>query len=421
MSAATSLPPSTVLSRFNPFDPEQRRDPYGFYAEARAEGPLLRHPVVPILNAFRYADVVAILKDDSRFSSNFEPAAEAMMSPEAREVAARRRREDLPPMMIFTDGQQHHRLRSLVNQAFTPRMIDRLRPRMAQIADGLLDECMGAGTIDAIEQYAHPLPLIVIAEMIGVPISDRDRFKNWSDSLVGSTGTGFGESPSEAVMNQQLVIIDEMRDYFSVLANERRSDPREDLLSGLVAAEVEGSRLTMDEMLQMLILLLVAGNETTRNLIGNAIYALVMHPDQLARLRGDAALLSTAIDEVLRFASPFQLMVRRVSKPTEYAGLKLEPDTMILTWLGSANRDPEVFDHPEVFDISREQNRHIALSIGPHYCLGANLARAEAQLAIERLLARTRRIELATSEPLPLHPSFAFNGFTSMPLELEAV
>ena len=324
-------------------------------------------------------------------------------------------------MMIFTDGQQHHRLRSLVNQAFTPRMIDRLRPRMAEIADGLLDECMGAGTIDAIEQYAHPLPLIVIAEMIGVPISDRDRFKSWSDSLVGSTGTGFGESPSEAVMDQQLVIIDEMREYFTALANERRSDPREDLLSGLVSAEVEGSRLSMDEMLQMLILLLVAGNETTRNLIGNAIYALVMHPDQLALLRGNAALLSTAVDEVLRFASPFQLMVRRVSKPIEYEGLKLEPDTMILNWLGSANRDPEVFDHPEVFDITREQNRHIALSIGPHFCLGANLARAEAQLAIERLLARTRRIELATAEPLPLHPSFAFNGFTSMPLELEAV
>jgi cytochrome P450 len=421
MAVATDLPASPVFSRFNPFDPELRRDPYPFYVEARAEGRLLRHPLVPILNAFRYEDVAAILKDDHRFSSHFEPATEALMTPEARERFRARRRDDLPPMMIFTDGDEHQRLRSLVNQAFTPRMVGQLRPRIEQIADDLLDECLADGVIEAVDRFAHPLPLIVIAEMIGVPSSDRDRFKSWSNALTSASGSGFGEPPSDEVMDAQLAVIDEMREYFSALAEDRRAAPRDDLLSGLVAAELEGSRLSMDEMLQMLILLLVAGNETTRNLIGNSIFTLLTHPDQLSLLRDNATLLPTAIDEVLRFASPFQLMVRRVAASVDYEGLALEKDTMILTWLGSANRDPSVFESPEIFDVRRDPNRHLAMSIGRHFCLGANLAKLEGQIAIGRLLARTRKIALATSDPLPMNPNFAFNGFTEIPIELEAV
>jgi cytochrome P450 len=419
--AAPNPSASSVLARFNPFDLDQRRDPYSFFADARQEGALLRHPLIPLYMAFRYDDVEQILKDDSRFSSDLEQGAIARMTPEQLAKFEQRRRDDLPPMMIFTDGAQHQRLRGLVNQAFTPRMVAQLRPRMVEIAEELLEAALAEGEVDVIGAYAHPLPLIVIAEMIGVPISDRDRFKAWSDALVSMAGSsGFLEPPPDEVVDAQIAIIDEMREYFRALADDRRKSPRDDLLSGLVAAEVEGSKLSLDEMLQMLVLLLVAGNETTRTLIGNAIQTLIDHPDAQAEVRADPGLVPGTIEEVLRYASPFHLMARRANAPLEYAGQKLDESDMILCWIGSANRDPRAFDHPDRFDVHRSPNRHLAFSIGRHFCLGANLARAEGQVALEVLLRRAKSFARVDDEPLPLHASFAFNAFTEMPLALEA-
>ena len=206
--------------------------------------------------------------------------------------------------------------------------------------------------------------------------------------------------------------------YFSVLADERRRRPREDLLTGLVQAELEGSHLTHAEMLRMLILLLVAGNETTTNLIGNAVLALLDHPDALARLRAERALLPSAVDEVMRWSSPVQMDPRRATRALELHGHSIDADQLVVCWLGSANRDEDVFPDGERFDVARTDNRHLAFGFGPHYCLGANLARLEAQVALAALLDRTRAFERIDDAPLPLHPSIVFRGVTALPLRL---
>jgi cytochrome P450 len=209
-----------------------------------------------------------------------------------------------------------------------------------------------------------------------------------------------------------------MRGYFVPLAEERRRAPQEDLLTGLVQAEHEGSRLSHDEMLSLLVLLLVAGNETTTNLIGNAVLELVAHPEAEKRLREDPALLPTAVDEVLRYASPVQFDPRRATREVELHGVRLRPDDYVLCWLGSANRDERVFERPDVFDVGRNRNPHLAFGFGPHYCLGANLARLEARVALEALFAHTKGFELATAEPLPLHPSPVFRAVTKLPFRV---
>ncbi len=393
---------------FNPFDPDIRYDPFPLYARARREHPVFVHEGLPVASVFRYDDIHAILKDPTTWSSIFPPPPGVVL------------RDDLPPSMLMQDPPEHTRLRGLVNQAFTPRMIRRLEPRMEEIAHQLLDAALAVRQVDLVQALTYPLPVIVIAEMIGVPMDHRDQFKEWSDGLVENLGLGImGPEPPE-VIERELRLIDELRAYFTQLVAERRARPREDLLSGLVAAELEGSRLTFDEMLQMLVLLLVAGNETTTNLIGNAAIELMQHPDQLERLRAHPELMPTAIDEVLRFASPVQVDVRRAARTVEVARHTIAADTNVLLLLGSANRDETVFDRPDTFDIGREDNRHLAFGFGPHYCIGANLARMEAQVAIRVLLQRTKTFRRTDDEKLPLHPSFIFRGFTRIPVELEA-
>lgn len=393
---------------FNPFDLEFRYDPFPLYARGRREHPVFLHEGLPAASVFRYADVQAVLKDAATFSNVFPP-------PPGFE-----RRSDLPPSMLMQDPPEHTRLRGLVNQAFTPRMIRRLEPRMQEIAHSLLDTAVAERRVDLVQALTYPLPVIVIAEMIGVPPEDREQFKEWSDALVENLGLGvLGPEPPE-VIERELRILDQMRAYFTRLADERRRRPRDDLLSGLVAAEVEGSRLTLDELLQMLVLLLVAGNETTTNLIGNAAVELLRHPEQAARLRADLALMPAAIEEVLRFCSPVQADVRHVTRDVAVGGARIPAHTNIVLWLASANRDETVFERPDDFDIGRKENYHLAFGFGPHYCLGANLARLEAQVALRTLLQRTRRFRRTDADRLPLHPSFIFRGFTRIPVELEA-
>jgi cytochrome P450 len=400
----TNAPPFS----FNPFDPDVRYDPFPLYAQARREHPVFVHQGLPLVSVFRYDDIQAILKDPATWSNFFPPPPGVVL------------RDDLPPSMLLQDPPEHTRLRALVNQAFTPRMIRRLEPRMEEIAHELLDVALAQGRVDLVQALTYPLPVIVIAEMIGVPMDHREQFKEWSDGLVENLGLGLLATEPPEVIERELQIIDAMRAYFSELVDERRARPREDLLSGLVAAELEGSRLSFDEMLQMLILLLVAGNETTTNLIGNAAVELMKHPDQLGRLRRHPELLPSAIDEVLRFSSPVQVDARHALRRAEVRGQAIEADTNVLLLLGSANRDETVFDDAETFDIGRTDNRHLAFGFGPHYCLGANLARLEAQVAIGVLVRRTTRFQRTDDEPLPLHPSFIFRGFTRIPVQLEA-
>lgn len=391
---------------FNPFDPEIRRDPYALYQRARRDHPVFLHESFPIVSVFRYADVQAILKDPQTFSSEFPPPPGVT-------------REDLPPpSMLGQNPPAHTRLRSLVNQAFTPRIIRGLEPRLREVANELLDAALEKEEVDFVAAMTYPLPVIAIAEILGVPAEDRDQFKGWSDAAVEDLGNGLFVPPGPERLQKMGRLMKEMGDYFSRLADERRRQPREDLLTGLVQATHEGSKLQHQEMIQMLVLLLVAGNETTTSLIGNTVIELLAHPDQLARLRAEPELAASAIEEVLRHSSPVQMDPRWLTRETEVHGVKLEPGRFIVSWLGSANRDEDLFEDSERFDIGREDNRHLGFGLGIHYCIGANLARLEARVALETLLQRTQSFARCGSEPLPLHPSIVFRGVTELPLRL---
>ncbi len=390
---------------FDPFDLETRREPYALYARARREHPVFRHEGLPVVSVFRYADVQSILKDAATWSSSFD-------------VPGVNRGDEAPPSMISQDPPSHTRLRGLVNQAFTPRIMRNLEPRMHAIARELVAEALERREVDLVEQLTYPLPVTVIAEIIGVPPADREQFKHWSDVAVAGLGSALFRPPTAERLAQLNEARSEMSAYFSALAEERRRQPREDLLTGLVQAELEGSRLSHVEMLQLLILLLVAGNETTTSLIGNAVLTLLAHPDELARLRADRGLLPSAIDEVMRYSSPVQMDPRRATREVELHGTGIAANQLVVSWIGSANRDEDVFPDPERFDIGRRDNRHIGFGLGPHYCLGANLARLEAQVAVAALLDATCAFERTDAAPLPLHPSIVFRGVTALPLRL---
>ena len=398
---------------FNPLDPSVRRDPYALYARGRREFPAFRHVglPLPIVSLFRYDDVQAVLRDAELFSNDF--AAGFDVSPEIQALG-----EQAPPSMIGMDPPDHTRLRSLVNKAFTPRIVAQLEPRLREVARQLVDEALRKGEVDLVQALTYPLPVVAIAEIIGVPPADRERFKVWSDAAVATLGAGFFSPPSIDEIKQQVAVRGEMNEYFRPLAEERRKNPQEDLLTGLVQAEHEGAKLDQDEMLAMLVLLLVAGNETTTTLIGNITLELMAHPDAMDALRADPARMRAAVDEVLRYSSPVQFDPRRAARDTEIAGEKVAQNDLVLCWLGSANRDESVFENADVFDISREKNPHLGFGYGTHHCLGHNLSRLEAGVAIEALLAGTAKIERTDDDELPLHPSPVFKAVSKLPVRL---
>lgn len=399
---------------FQPLDPETRRDPYPLYTRGRAEFPHFVHENFPLptTSVFRHEDCLAILRDATTWSNEFQIAA--------RQIAGEEPPELPPPSMLGSDGERHARLRGLVNKAFTPRIVAQLGPRIEALSDELVDAAIEAGEVDLIQALTYPLPVTIIAEMIGVPAEDREQFKQWSDQAVSLLGAGFFSGIDPERVRSQQRLLDEMRAYFVPLAAEREKRPQDDLLTGLVQARHEGSRLSHDEMLQMLTLILVAGNETTTTLIGNSVLELLAHPAQTKLVRDDPSLVPGAIEEVLRFASPVQFDPRRATRDVEVGGRTVRKDEFVLCWLASANRDERVFERADVFDVTRPKGPHLAFGFGVHYCLGANLARLEAQVAIEKLLARTRVIERTDSEDLPLHPSPVFRAVTKLPLRLVA-
>ena len=392
---------------FNPFDPAVRRDPHAIYARARAEAPILTHEGIHAHSVFRYADILEILRDANTWSSEFRGGI-----PD---------RDDVQNSMIGLDAPRHTRLRSLVNRAFTPGIIRRREQRLREIARDLVaDAAATDGPVDIVDALTHPLPMIVIAEILGVPVEDRGDFKRWSEVLIATLGSGLlGPGPSPEEMEREAATSAEMGEYVKALAAKRRAKPEDDLITGLIEAEEEGSKLNFDELLSMVTLLLIAGNETTTTLIGNSILTLLEHPDQLAKLRANPELMPTAIDEVMRFTSPVQLNPRRCTRSVELHGSKIEGDDMVLCWLGSAGRDETVFDEPDRFDITRSPNRHLGFGFGPHFCMGQTLALLETRIALEALLAGTASFARSDSNELPLHPSFVFNSYTRIPLHLE--
>src|SRR5579862_5274780 len=272
----------TMQFNFNPFDDATRRNPFPVFAQGRRDHPVYRHPEFPIVSVFRYAEIHGILRDAQTWSSRFlpPPGFDPEQIPE--------------PSMLGQDPPEHDRLRALVNQAFTPRIIRRLEPRMYEIATELFDRALEQGEVDFVAAVTYPLPVVVIAEIIGVPAADREQFKHWSDAVVADLGSGLFVPPTPDRVQRVTELMKEMGVYFSALAEERRRQPREDLITGLVQAEVEGSKLTHEEMLRMLVLLLVAGNETTTTLIGNIVLELLAHPEALAQLRAEPGLAASA-------------------------------------------------------------------------------------------------------------------------------
>jgi cytochrome P450 len=296
-------------------------------------------------------------------------------------------------------------------------MVELLEPRIREIADELLGDITAKSQADIVQDFTYPLPVIVIAEILGVPTKDRADFKRWSDAAVATLGVGINGEPPPVADG----VIGEMREYFTAMMDERRREPRPDLISGLVAAEIDGEKLTAEDIIQMLVLLLIAGNETTTNLIGNAVLEFIEHPDQLQRVLADPSLVPSAIEEVLRFSSPVQATVRRATADIEVNGKTIAAGQRAIIWLASCNRDETAFDDPETFDIGRNPNRHLAFGLGPHFCLGSPLARLEAKVALEEMLPRLRNFKRLNNDPLPRVPTFIMHGLRSLPITFDAV
>ena len=400
-----------VAVQFNPLLPEVRANPYPLYHQLREEEPVHWSELMEAWVLTRYDDISALLKD-SRFSADrrkadnrFTRAAVAMMEEEGGPLAQ-------ATTMLGADPPEHTRLRGLVSKAFTPRVVEAMRPHIQEIVDSLLDDVQESGRMDVIRDLAYPLPVIVIAEMLGVPPADRDDFKRWSDDIVATLG---GPLVAPEVLEQARISTQEMADYFSAVIEERRREPREDLLSALIAAEERGEVLSGEELLATCILLLAAGNETTTNLIGNGMLALFRHPGQLEKLRDQPSLTESAIEEFLRYDGPVQSTARVATEQLEIRGTTIEQAHLVIALLGAANRDPEQFPNPDELDIAREPNQHIAFGQGIHFCIGAPLARMEGQIAFETLLRRMPNPRLETEE-IEWGGTFILRGLKRLPI-----
>jgi pimeloyl-[acyl-carrier protein] synthase len=330
-------------------------------------------------------------------------------------VAARLGRAPAAPLsMLDRDPPDHTRLRSLVSKAFTPRVVEALRPHIQKIVDSLLDRVAGANAMDLIEDFAYPLPVIVICEMLGVPFEDHERFKQWGLDIARGLDSIL-LPPDSDVARRSDAARSALTAYFRELIAERRASPRADLLSGLIAAEEVGDRLREDELLATCILLLVAGHETTVNLIGNGTLALLRHRDQLRRLREDPGLIASAVEELLRYDGPVQRTARVSGEDVAIAGRTIAKGELVMPFIGAADRDPAQFPDPDRLDIARTDNRHIAFGWGIHFCLGAPLARLEGQIALNTLVRRLPKLALATDKP-EYRESLTLRGLSTLPV-----
>jgi cytochrome P450 PksS len=388
------IPPNrhgTPRTPVNLADPAFKANPFPFYARLRAEAPACRVTLPTKETAWlitRYDDVAGVLKDE-RFVKDTTNA----LTPEqaARQPWFRKLFKALKRNMLDLDPPDHPRLRALVSKAFTPRLIEQMRGRIQALTNHLLDKVQERGRMDLIRAYALPLPTTIIAEMLGVPAGDRHDFHRWSKAVISAASSTWGLV--KAVPNVWAF----MR-YIRKIVRQRRANPQDDLVSALARAEEAGDRLSEDELFAMVFLLLVAGHETTVNLIGSGTLALLQHPDQLEKLRNDPNLIKLAVEELLRYASPVDMASERYARQdVTVAGVTIPRGEMVFAVLASANRDDRQFAHPDTLDITRDPNRHLAFGLGAHFCLGAPLARLEGQIAINTLLRRCQDLRLAVA------------------------
>ena len=389
---------------YNPLSSRMAQDPYPIYADIRRRSPVHRSRLMNAWLFTRHADVDAILRDQRNFGSD----------PRNGKLTARQQAMLPPPQeftLLFLDPPDQRRLRALVSKAFTSRAINALESRIRTITSSLLDDIADPGGFDLMAAVAQPLPVIVVAEMLGVPLQDRAQFKAWSVQrarLLEPT-----VNPHDRKIAQ--VATSGFDAYFRKIIAARRAQLRDDILSALVHAEEEGDQLTERETLNMLRLLLIAGNETTTNLIGNGMLALLRNPSQLQRLRQDPSLIPTAVEELLRYDSPVQATFRRALADCEVNGFKVRKRDSIVVLVGAANRDPDAFEDPDRLDVGRANRPHLSFGRGIHNCLGAALARLEGRIVFEMLLERFPEIGLTDKRPR-FRNGVVLRGLQSLPL-----
>ncbi|MFY0572805.1 cytochrome P450 [Archangium lansingense] len=383
----------------NLFSDDIRRNPFPLYEQVRSSAPVFHMPDTEMWMLFDYEGVKRALYDHEAFSSVVTPPT-----------------GKAPDWLVFSDPPRHTKLRGIIMRAFTPKSIASLEPRVRELSRELLEPQLERGEMDLAADYSSPLPAMVIAEMLGIPLVDRPRFLRWGEVIMNLSHTVSGGEEAQRAVQEHASVKEEMRAYLTDVLVERRKTPKDDLLTRLVEAEVDGEHLTLEELLGFFQLLLAAGTETTTNLINNAILCLLEHPDQLARLRAEPTLLPSAIEEVLRYRSPGQMMFRETRRDIELHGEVIPAGKFVLAVIGSANRDPLKFHDADRFDITRDPNPHIAFGHGIHFCLGAALSRLEARVALEDLLARLKGLELASTEPWEPRKALHVHGPSRLPI-----
>ena len=376
------------------FSPQGRENPYPLYNVLRETAAVVRTPFGPHLIT-RYEPVDKVLRSNAfrtprGYRDANDPAGPPLFDP-AGKLSLHRRN-----WLLFQSGDAHTRLRKLIMNVFTPRAIRSMTPRIEALVDELLAPVFERGSLEVIADLAYPLPATVICELLGIPAADRDVNREWTNKLAPTVDPMIA---TPALIAEAEVAMTQWDRYIRELLAEKRKKPGDALLDAMLAAEVDGARLTEDEIASNAVFLFLAGHETTTNLIGNGLLALLRNPGELAKLRGQPALIDNAIEELLRFDTPVQFAPRVPIEPTEIEGVVLPPEMPVTIMLGAANRDPRRYDKPDELDISRADPKPLSFGGGPHFCVGAALARAEGKAAIGKLVAGTKELALATAKP----------------------
>jgi cytochrome P450 len=390
---------------YNPLSPAVQNDPYPYYAELRDKAPVAWIEPMQAWAVSRYSDVDFALRNPRLFSSglwNTAASGDLVAVPEA-------------PGLLSMDPPDHTRMRKLANKGFTPRLIREMEPRVKKITQDLLKPIAGATEADIVPTLSVPLPIIVIAEMLGIELTRQADFKRWSDALVQT----LNRPTDEAVRTEIRRNIAEFRGYLENMIQRRRTEPGNDLITAFVQAEEEHQTLSSIEILGLTVLLLAAGNETTTNLIGNAVLALLNHPDELAKVRADRASVPALVEEALRYDSPVQVIFRQATQNVELTGGKIPAGATVLLLLGSANRDARQFPEPDRFEVARNPQDHLSFGYGIHYCLGAPLARLQGRTALEALLFDCPPFTTTLAQP-PRIAAFLVRGPRTLPLRFAA-
>ena len=411
---AASVPPSLqpaenrALSLYQLLDPEVLANPYPLYHKLRSQDPVHWDPFLHAWVVTRYADVVHVLH---HFSADRTPTPEQLSA--LNLSALNPIAEVMVRQMLFLDPPDHTRLRALASAAFTPRRVEQLRSHIQEVMNTLLDALVSRGSMDVIADFAGPAPAIVTAELLGVPAKDHAQLKEWSQDFAEMLGN-FQHNPDR--FPRVLRSVENLCSYFRSAMQEQRLHKSEGLVQAMMAAEIDGARLTEEEIIANLIVTMVGGLETTTNLIGNGVLTLLRHPAALDRLRGDFSLIPSAVEELLRYESPSQHTARLAPADAELGGKFIRKRQAVIAVMGAGNRDPERFPEPDVLDLSRKNNQHLAFGWAAHFCFGAALARLEGQIAFDTILRRLPQLKLNLQGPLVWRHNLGLRGLTSLPV-----